>query len=219
MPLLHHKPLDKKGISYLIVIAFVAIMAGATMWSLSYSPAVWHLIDTNIARRTVSAATDRTFQNDLYNFTLVVPKGWYLHERPDGSAIFTKKERLTISKETEGWAIGEQINVSVAALEDAYGKKITPEKWAAKNIPEKDADDKPITTTWESTEDSKLLRVEREAAGTSNKVLYYYVFHGNNIFSFGLYPYSSDNTGNNSDFEEMVRSLSFNTNPSSIKPN
>lgn len=203
----------------MVVVAFVAVMSGATLWSLSYSPAAWHQIDPLIVRRQVSVATDRTFQNDLYNFTLLVPKGWYLHERPDGNAIFTKKERLSIPKETEGWAIGEQINISVSELEDAYGKKITPEKWAAKNIPEKDMYDKPISTTWESTEDSKLLRVEQSAAGTSNRVLNYYVFHASNIFSLGLYPYDAANTVNSSDFEEMVRSISFNTNPSSIKPN
>lgn len=215
----HHKPLDRKAVSYLIVVAFAAAMASAALWSLSYSPAAWHEVDTSIARRKVSAATDRTFQNDLYNFTLEVPKGWYLHERPDGNAIFTKKERLSIPKETEGWAIGEQIGISIFGLEDAYGKKTTPEKWAAKNIPEKDADDKPITTSWESTEDSKLLRVEQSVAGTSNRVLNYYVFHGSNIFSFLLYPYDPANASNNTDFEEMVRSISFNINPSSIKPN
>jgi hypothetical protein len=214
--------MGKKDLSYMAITVLVALVAASILWSQSKITSVWHDLDTASfvkAQPTPLADHDRTFQNDLYGFQLVVPKGWYLHERPDGSAILTKSRRLAMQKETEGWAIGEQITIAVSGLSSSSGKKLTPEKWTLANVSAKDMDDKPITKTWESSEGGKLLRVEQAAAGTSNRVLSYYLFHTNNVISFGLYPYDSANGANNSDFEEMVRSLSFNTNLLSIEPN
>ncbi|KKU48225.1 MAG: hypothetical protein UX68_C0018G0005 [Parcubacteria group bacterium GW2011_GWA2_46_9] len=188
-------------------------MSGGAIWSLSRDQSAWHIVDTSPPpRKQVSAANDRTFQNDIYNFRVTVPAGWYFHERLDGIAILTKKERQPIPKDTETWSIGEQIIITVADMAASVGKNSSPEKWVAKNIPSKDAYDKPVKKSWEEINGNRLLKVEQTAAGTSNHFLAYYAFKENNVYSFTLYPYNVDEESlrvNLSDFETMVGSLSF----------
>lgn len=206
------KNMDKKSLSYLVVVMAVAVMSGVTIWSLMREPTAWHDVSTSIPRRQVSAATDRIFQNDIYNFRLLVPTGWYLHERFDGTAILTKKERQSIPKETEGWAIGEQIDISLEDMATSVGKNPTSEKWIAKNVPEKDVYDQPVKMIWEEINGNRMLRVAQAAAGTDGLSLTYYAFRKNNVYRFALYPFDPANQapgGNLSDFIRLVGSVAF----------
>ena len=192
----------------MLAVVVVAVMSGAAIWSLSHTPSVWHDVDMSAARRQVSATSDRIFKNDYYNFQLIVPEGWYLHERRDGAAILTKKEIEVIPKETEWWTLGGQMIIVVEPLISSAGKKLTPEKWVATNIFDV-ANDK---RTWESSDSVKMLRLEHVVTGAANQALTYYVFNEKSVVVLTLYPYSEASqefASNLADFEKMVRSISF----------
>lgn len=204
--------MDKKSISYLIVVLAIATMSGSTIWALSYDPLAWRVVDTPPPRRSVSANDDRIFQNDIYNFRITVPAGWYLHERFDGAAVLTKKERQVIPKSNETWSIGEQIVVSVADMTTSVGKNPKPEKWIAKNVPTQDIDGQPIKKSWEELGGNRLLKVEQMAGSTGDYLLTYYAFRNSNVISFTLFPYDPTNAllqANLRDFETIIGSLSF----------
>jgi len=204
--------MDKKSVSYLIIAGAVAIMAGVTILAISFKSSMWRVVDTSIVRRTVSAEDDRTFQNDVYNIKISVPKGWYVHERFDGLAILNKKERIAIPQGTEIWAAGEQISIVVRELMTTDGKEVTIAQWVDENVPDKDADDEPVTKSWEEINGHRMLRVEMAAAGTANRVLTYYAFNDQDIFVFSLYPHDPSAgplLSNLVDFQKLVNSVFF----------
>lgn len=204
--------MDRRSISYIAVVAAVSLMSAVSIWSLTLDQSAWHYVDSPIPRRQVSAATDRIFQNDIYNFRMLVPAGWYLHERWDGMAILTKRERQTIPKETESWAIGEQIVVALEDMSASKGKNPTPEKWVVKNVLDKDVDDQSIAKGWEEVGGNRLFKVTQRAAGTDGRLFTYYAFNNGNVISLTLYPYDPDDEAlknNITDFEKMISNLSF----------
>jgi hypothetical protein len=147
-----------------------------------------------------AAARERLFQNDLLGIRIVVPVDWYLHETLDGDALLLKVDELPEIGAREGWAYGEQIMVRSAKLGgESFGD------WVADQV------DSSAVITKEDDTKRPTVRVEAEADGAEGHLLTYFVRHGEDVFSFMLYPYSEDDSlkGNVEDFIRVVESAEY----------
>ncbi len=132
----------------------------------------------------------KIYRNEEYKYEIKYPKDWYLHLRHD-QPIFTKKELLPDIGDTEPWAYGEQITIAVMGMVNPFtGVPFTSrEKWISWYS---ESYGEWAKREWVSVNNIKLLKVISSAAGSSYGVLNYFIFEGDKVYAFELYPYVPD---------------------------
>ncbi|GEM_PF-2724930 len=135
-----------------------------------------------------------------------IPAGWYEHRINDTHIILTKEKILPDIGATEGYAYGEQINISVLPL------SLSPEKWVAQKT-HIDLDDVLVReAAWSIVDngdniiddgDIKFLRIEHKTPAGS--ALSYYVFEDERIKVFSLYPLETQSVERLDILESVMR--------------
>lgn len=128
----------------------------------------------------------------VFPVSITPPVGWYSHYI-NGGLLLTRQKELPDIGATEGYAYGEQISISLVPL------NASPEEWVAQKTYFDLGDVLIRKAEWDTSNGYKLLRVERETPAAPQ--LSEYLFVGNKVYIFSLYPISNANMAI---FEEMV---------------
>ncbi len=176
--------------SHKILIGIIALLIiGGVIYSV-------HLVD----RRK-----DMT-KNELSDVGINIPPGWYEHRLTGTHIILTKQEDLPDIGATEGYAYGEQINISVLPA------GIPSKEWVSQNF--MDLEDVLVKeAAWSIVDngdtiidpgDITFLRVEHETPAEPQ--LTYYVFENGRVYVFSLYPLEPQNAERLDALESVMRS-------------
>ncbi len=142
--------------------------------------------ETKIVEPSIKMLPDEVIEPEVVtqkmeaNFS--VPEGWYINHTGDYIFI-TKHEILPEIGNTEGYAYGDFVSISIDTLGDN-----TPEGWILKQYPTED----PIFhgKQWTTFNNYKLFEVK---GGMMDEQIVRYIFIEDKIFVFSLYVLSPEN--------------------------
>lgn len=154
----------------------------------------------------IDHGTDYGTSIKLQDLGAGVPVEWYEHRLSDTHIILTRQKDLPEVGATEGYAYGEQINISVLPVS-------TPSKeWVSQNFI--DLNDVLVKeAVWSIVDngdniidpnDITFLRVEHETPAQPQ--LTYYVFENERVYVFSLYPLEPQNAERLDALESVIRS-------------
>ncbi|MFA5022339.1 MAG: hypothetical protein WC508_04645 [Patescibacteria group bacterium] len=111
-----------------------------------------------------------------------VPPGWYVHRLSNSRIILTKQKILTDIVNTEGYAYGDQINISVLKFD---GDPKRPEDWPQLAWTEDQVLVK--EKSWTNVSGMIALRVRHEPGGASGGQITWYLFSNDRVYELSLY--------------------------------
>ncbi|MFA6322454.1 MAG: hypothetical protein WCX71_03165 [Candidatus Buchananbacteria bacterium] len=111
-----------------------------------------------------------------------VPLGWYAHQLSDSRIILTKQKILPNIGNTEGYAYGDQINISVLKF-DKDPKR--PEDWPQLAWTEDQVLVK--EKSWTNVSGMTALRVRHDPGGASGGQITWYLFDNDRVYELSLY--------------------------------
>lgn len=119
--------------------------------------------------------------------TLTLPN-WYIHYQNNGNIIYTRTKELPTIGDSEGYAYGEQINVSVMKFD---GTEYKPEEWE----PISWVNDEAMVREYEWTElyDFTVLRIRHMAGGADGESVTVYLFAKDRVYNISVYPVDEKN--------------------------
>jgi hypothetical protein len=124
------------------------------------------------------------------SYSIDIPFGWFPHEN-GSTVIFTQDPTLDIPQNTEGFAIGPNIYITVSNITDIEGVT-TYEGWLnANGMTEKSElfiEKKPVTVNG-----LEMFRIRTEGAGVAGEVLHYvYFVDVQHVVTLSQFPYDPD---------------------------
>lgn len=158
-----------------ITLAFVGIFLGIGIGKIGL-----YIRNRAIEMRPNFNTEERSAQDkksDMELQDISAPAGWYMHRISKANILFTKEEQLPNIGNTEAFAYGRQINVTIV---NANG---SAENW----IEEQTQPDVLINSKqWEVINGGKVLKVGMN--GGADKFLVYYIPSGDVVYEYMLYP-------------------------------
>lgn len=152
----------------------------------------------------------KTYESTRLGFSLRYPASWSPHEQT-ASVLFLKSATLPNVGATEGYAYGTQFSVSKRAIAAVKAGVTTKEQFLKEVVGTRDPDGNPITQEKVNRGGLDMIRVVMNAAGADGKVLTYYYFSGDSVYTLSHYPY--DATSEDSKTFETVVTTFAPTNP------
>lgn len=157
--------------------------------------------------KTGETADWKTYRNEKYGFEFQYPSDWYPYPNGDAVLLIKSKELPKIG-DTEGYAYGEQIIVSVSELNGVWGEKISVAEYI------KGFDPGIISKNEVTINGLSMVRIERSEEEANANTLHYLYFKNDKVFSFYLYPldygFSSNLYNKNvKDFEKLISTFRF----------
>lgn len=152
--------------------------------------------------------TQGRVSGDIFNdpsgiYSVSTPGGWYPHPLGKDQVIFTPSKDFELPEGTEGYAIGDQMVISVGSLDEIVGAK-TPEDYlvgiGATSTSEFFVSREDVTTD----EDLDMTRVVMKGAAADGETLLYVYFpEGKKVITLSHYPYIA-NSASAKAFENLV---------------
>jgi len=125
-----------------------------------------------------------------------IPPGWYVHQLSDSRIVLTKQKTLPDIGNTEGYAYGDQIGMSVIKFD---GDPKRPEDWPQLAWAEDEALVK--EKSWTNVSGMTALRVRHEPGAASGGQITWYLFGSDRVYELSLYlPQDIPNDKTFSDF-------------------
>lgn len=109
-----------------------------------------------------------------------IPNGWYAHYMSDTNVMLTRQPELPDIGHTEGYAYGEQINISTSAYSGE------PEAW--EQLAWTKDETRIQEMRWDSIGGIETLHLRHEAGGAAGDTLTYYLFTTDTVHILSLYP-------------------------------
>lgn len=139
--------------------------------------------------QTKSRVTGDLFTDPTGTYSVTTPSGWYPHPLGEDQVIFTPSEDFELPEGTEGYAIGDQMVISMGSFDEIVGAK-TPEAYlagiGATSTSEFFVAREDVTTDG----DLEMTRVVMKGAAADGETLLYVYFPGGTkVITLSHYPY------------------------------